>query len=115
MDEKQRLLRLTEKAARYRAARRPAAIGELLRGYMENRVRPRQQDFAIVKEAWDQVVPAAMAGVCRLGDVENGRVRVLVGSPPYRYQLQMCAGELLKELQNRCGRKTVRQIKFELG
>jgi hypothetical protein len=115
MSEEERLRRVTQRARSIAEAKRPRPIGELVRRYMAERVDPRHEVFDSVATAWEETVPQGMAGFCRLADVTGGKARVLVSSPSYLYQLQLCGPQLLGQLQKRCGKKAVRYIKFEIG
>jgi len=47
--------------------------------------------------------------------ITDGRLEVLVDSPAFRYQMQLCSGELLTELQRRCPRARIKSINFTIG
>jgi predicted nucleic acid-binding Zn ribbon protein len=115
MSEEERLRRVTQKARSIAEARKPRPLGELVGRYMAERVDPRHDVFESVAAAWAETVPQGMAGFCRLADVTHGKARVVVSSPSHLYQLQLCGPQLLGQLQQRCGKKTVRYIKFEIG
>ena len=115
MSEEERLRRVTQKAHSITEARRPRPLGELVEQYMAERVDPRHEVFESVAAAWEETVPQGMAGFCRLADVTSGKARILVSSPSHLYQLQLCGPQLLGQLQQRCGKKAVRYIRFEIG
>ncbi|HSV27695.1 MAG TPA: DUF721 domain-containing protein [Sedimentisphaerales bacterium] len=115
MDEEGRLKELTRRPKARAEARRPKPLGDILTLYMGDCLEPRHEAFAKVAEAWQEIVPRHLARFCRLADVSRGTVRVRVNSPAYMHQLRLQAGELLAHLQLRAGRKTVRNIRFEIG
>jgi len=115
MSEEERLRRVTQKARSIAEARRPRPIGELVARYIAERVDPRHENFESVAAAWEETAPRGMVGFCRLADVIHGKARVLVSSPSHLYQLQLCGPQLLEQLRQRCGKKTVKSIKFEIG
>jgi predicted nucleic acid-binding Zn ribbon protein len=115
MDEEGRLRSLTQKAQARAKARRPRLLGEAVNQYIAERVEPQQETSDDIAAAWRELVPRNLAGFCRLAEIARGRVRIVVNSPSYLYQLRLAAPGLLKQLQARCGRKAVKEIKFEIG
>lgn len=111
MDENERLRSI----ARWR--RRPeqamtGRLGDALGRLMDKRISPQQARFGPVTELWGQLLPEELNRHCRIADISGGQLKVLVDSPSYAYELRMCGPELLAELQSRCPRARIRDIKF---
>ncbi len=103
---------------KWRAAHRvnnTVSLGDVLSELMENRVSPQQIRFELIAEAWSQLLPTELYQHCRIVDISSGRLKVLVDSPSYMYELQLLSCELLKELTQRCPRARIREIKFAVG
>jgi hypothetical protein len=103
-------------------------LGEIVTEYITRRVGPRQSYFSTLAGVWDELMPTDMKGHCELTDFSGGRLRIVVDSPVYLYELQLCHNELLRELQRRMrgfksselGGKTdiiqpIRRLKFVVG
>jgi predicted nucleic acid-binding Zn ribbon protein len=113
-DEGERL----RKAVKWRVAHQandPVGLGDVLSELMESRVSPQQIRFGLIAEAWSQLLPAELYQHCKIVDVSSGRLKVLVDSPSYMYELQLLSYELLKELARRCPRARIKEIKFAVG
>lgn len=115
MDEEGRLRSVTQKAQAIARARKPRLLGDAVNQYIAERIEPRQETSDDVAAAWKELAPRNAAGFCRLAEITRGRVRIVVNSPSYLYQLRLSGPELLRQLQARCGRKAVKEIKFEIG
>lgn len=115
MDEEGRLKELTRRPNARAEARKPKPLGDILAGYISTCLEPQHEVFAKVAEAWEEIVPGEFGAFCRLAGVRRGMVQVRVSSPAYLHQMRLRSGELLAHLQLRAGRKTVRNIRFEIG
>lgn len=93
----------------------PAAIGGIVTELMEKRISPRHERFDMVSGLWQQLLPVELGQHCRLAQIKGGLLKVLVDSPAYMYELQLCSSELLEQLQHRCPRAGIIQIKISLG
>jgi len=106
------------KAVKWRAAHRAnntVSLGDVLSELMENRVSPQQTRFGLITEAWNQLLPAELCQHCRIVDISSGRLKVLVDSSSYMYELQLLSCELLGELARQCPQARIREIKFAVG
>jgi hypothetical protein len=87
----------------------PCRIGEVVAGFVESLERvPVRCDS--VREALEQLLPATIRDHCRLGEISGGSIKIAVDSASYMYELQLCKGELLEELQRVCPGAGVRRI-----
>jgi hypothetical protein len=78
-------------------------------GYVEALERiPARCDS--VTEALEGLLPPAMRGHCRLGEISGGSIKIVVDSASYMYELQLCKAELLGELQRLCPGVPLRRI-----
>lgn len=115
MDEEGRLRSVTQKAQAIAKARRPRPLADAVNQYIAECLEPRREGSADVTAAWKEIVPHEFAGCCRIAEIARGRVKIAVSSPSYLYQLRLSGPELLKQLQGRCGRRAVKELKFETG
>jgi predicted nucleic acid-binding Zn ribbon protein len=105
------------------AIKRPAArqvktavsLGDVLSGFMENRVSPQQIRFELIAEAWSQLLPTELCQHCRIAGISGRRLKVLADSPSYMYELQLLSSDLLKELGRQCPQARIQEIKFAVG
>ena len=111
MDEDEQL---RSALARQRARKRDKTVrlGQAVQQLMDERVSPRQARFGKVAEVWRQVLPAGLGQRCEIVDISGGQLKVRVDSPSYKYELQLCRSELLKELQRQCQAARLTEIKF---
>jgi predicted nucleic acid-binding Zn ribbon protein len=101
--------------AKWRRARRPdrtVGLGQAAQQFMTEQVSPRQARFGAVLEIWSGLLPAELARHCEIVDVSGGQLKVKVDSPAYKYELQLCSSELLRELQQQCPKARLTKIKF---
>jgi hypothetical protein len=93
----------------------PARLGDAVRDVLENRISPRQARFSSVVESWQQLVPVEFACHCKLADLTAGTLKVMVDSPSYMYEMQLCRSALLSELQRECPHARIRKIDLAVG
>jgi len=101
-----------------RTKRKPvtaARLSDILMGLMDNRISPKQARFGPVAELWDQLLPEELHRHCRIADISNGQLKVLVDSPSYLHELRLCSLELLERLQRQCPRARIKKIKCLIG
>jgi|GEM_PF-5031879 len=115
MDEEGRLRRAAQRPYSSPQAGKPRLLGEIVSEYIAGRVGLQHEAFSNTAAAWAEIVPAEAAGFCRLAEVTRGTARVVVNSPSYLHYLRLQGPELLRQLQQRSGKKTVKQIRFEIG
>jgi len=87
----------------------PCKLGDVVGDFVE-RLAPLHASCGSVTQAWEMLLPAAMRKHCRIESITGGSVRVAVDSASYRYELQLCRGELLAELQRLCPGAGLRRI-----
>ena len=115
MDEEGRLRRATQRPCPSPQAGGARLLGEIVSEYITGHVGRQHEAFSNAAAAWDEIVPAEVAGFCRLAEVTRGTARVVVNSPSYLHHLRLQGPELLRQLQQRSGRKVVKQLRFEIG
>jgi hypothetical protein len=114
-------MKASGKAIRYHSAgkgaspERPARLGDVVAQLMDGRMAPRQRRFESIVGIWRQLLPTELADHCRIVDVSANRLKVLVDSPSYMYELRLCSSAILEELQRRCPAARVRKISFVVG
>ena len=90
-------------------------LGHVVRQVLQDQISPRQGRFSAVIEAWQQLVPVEFACHCKLVDLTAGVLKVMVDSPSYMYELQLCRSVLLSELQRECPHARIREIELAVG
>jgi hypothetical protein len=88
------------------------SIGQVASKFLDEQVSPRQSVYGVVIEVWNQILPAELAKHCRIEDISAGQLTVAVDSPSYRFELNLCSAELLRELQERCPGCRLKKIKL---
>ena len=61
---------------------------------------------------WDEVVGDKIAEHTSAQDVKHGTLRVRVATPVWRNELALRKKEILKKLNNRLGKKVIKDIKW---
>jgi len=115
MDEDEQLLRDAVKGQSVKKFDRTAKVGDVAQMFVAKWVSPRQARFGAIVEVWSQLIPAELCKHCEIVDVSGGQLKVRVDSPSYKYELQLCSSELLKELQQQCPRARLTEIKFVIA
>jgi len=92
----------------------PTRLGDAVKQFMDGRVSPRQAKFELVADLWSQLLPDGLGQHCKITGLSRGQLRVLVDSPSYLYELQLCSSELLREFERRCPQARVRKIKLDV-
>ena len=115
MDEGEQLLRDAVKGRLVKKFDRTARLGDVAQTFVTKWVEPRQARFGGVVEVWSQLLPAELCKHCEIVDVTGGKLKVRVDSPAYKYELQLCSSELLKELQQKCPKARLTEIKFVIA
>lgn len=90
-------------------------LGDTLGELMERRITPEHARFGPVAEAWSRLLPTELGRHCRIAGMGGGRLKVLVDSSSYMYELSLCRAELLAQLQHECPRAGLRIIKIAIG
>ncbi len=115
MDEGEQILRNAVKGRTVKKFDRTAKVGDVVQKFVTQWVSPRQARFGAVVEVWSQLIPAELCKHCEIVDVSGGQLKIRVDSPSYKYELQLCSSELLKELQQQCPRVRLTEIKFVIA
>ena len=112
MGEDEQLLRDAVEEHRVQKIDRTVRLGAAVEKFLTEQVSPKQVRFGTVAELWNRLLPAELRRHCEIVDVSGGQLKVRVDSPSYKYELQLCSSELLKELQQQCPRVRLTEIKF---
>jgi hypothetical protein len=112
MGEDEQILRDAAKGRLVKKFDRTAKVGDVVQTFVTKWVSPRQARFGAVVEVWSQLIPAELCKHCEIIDISGGQLKVSVDSPSYKYELQLCSSELLKELQQQCPKARLTEIKF---
>jgi|WetSurMetagenome_2_1015567.scaffolds.fasta_scaffold1588945_1 hypothetical protein len=88
------------------------SLGQAVSKFLDEQVSPKQAVYGTVIEIWDKILPAELAKHCRIVDITDGQITVAVDSPSYKYELNLCSDELLKQLRQLCPVRRLKKIKF---
>lgn len=92
-----------------------AKLGDVLAVLMDSKITPQQERSCSVYEIWQQLLPSELSKHCRIDSISNGRLKVLVDSPSYMYQLQLCKSDILAGLKSQCPKFRIATLKFAVG
>ena len=112
MRENEQLLHKDIEEQRVRKSDRTVRLGAAVEQFLTEQVSPKQARFGAVAELWSRLLPEELCRHCEIVDVSGGQLKVRVDSPSYKYELQLCSSELLKELQQQCPKARLTEIKF---
>ena len=112
MDEDEQLLNKAVEEQRARKSDRTVKLGAAIEQFLTEQVSPKQARFGAVADLWSRLLPEELCQHCEIVDVSSGQLKVRVDSPAYKYELQLCSSELLKELQQQCPKARLTEIKF---
>ncbi|KPJ66005.1 MAG: hypothetical protein AMJ43_09455 [Coxiella sp. DG_40] len=93
----------------------PAKLGDMIREIMNQWISPQQVKFDSVVRLWSELLPEELRQHCRIMDISAGRLKVLVDSPSYMYDLQLRSSVILAELRRRCKQARIKSIKIALA
>lgn len=93
---------------------RPARIGDLVKDILAM-CQDKKAKADPVLTAWQQVLPPGLAQHCRVKNVVGTRLHVLVDTPAYLYEMQLCNNDVLRAMQGLCSRPRIDSIKLSLG
>jgi len=82
---------------------------------MDKWISPQQVKFESVVQLWSELLPDELRQHCRINDISAGRLKVLVDSPSYMYDLQLRSSEILAELRRCCPQVRIKSIKIALA
>lgn len=92
-----------------------AKLGDVIKDLMAGSLQTEKLHQEDIVRAWSEVVPFNLQRQCRLAGMKHGVLQVIVSSPSYLFELQMCQQELLHHLQQACSSVRLKQIKYRLG
>jgi len=81
---------------------------------LEEKLKPRYEELLPLAQAWEQIVGTKMSRQSRVAAFSAGILDVVVSSPVYRYELGMCAEDLVGRLNDACGHVRIKKIKFRI-
>ncbi len=90
-------------------------LGDVLRTVMDERVCARYEQAERLRRTWLQVVPAHLAGHCRIEDFAAGVLKIAADSPAYMHELRLAKKELCGQLNSLAPRCSVKDIKVVIG
>lgn len=84
-------------------------MGDVLSA-LADRLQPVHQQYDSVAHALEVLLPDGLRGHCRIAGLANGCLKVEADGSTYVYELQLCKGVLLGELQRSCPGVRLRRI-----
>ena len=115
MADEDRQLQNIAKWRKSKKKNRVTKLGDTVKELMDNQISPRQEKFGPVVEIWNELLPTGLAEHCRVDAISSGQLKVLVDSPAFVYELRLCSPELLEQLQQKCSRARIKNIKVIIG
>lgn len=99
-----------------RRYRRPPGqqVAGVLSAY-EKTLKVKEKKASPLVAAWKEVVPDGFKEYCKIQKVERGVMMVTVSDGAFLFQLQTMKKELIDEIQSRCKRVKLKDIKFVIG
>jgi len=88
---------------------------DVLREFVDKQVFNRQGYMEAIAQVCSQVLPGDIFEHCRIDGIVGKRLKILVDSPAYIYQLQIHSSQVLNELHIQFPRIPVEKIKFILA
>ena len=108
-------LQNTLKHRRAKVPNSTTKLFDIAQKFLTEQVSPKQVKFGSVAEIWSQLLPEELYKHCEIVGISGGKLKVRIDSPAYKYELQLCSAELLKELQQQCPKARLTEIKFVLA
>jgi len=90
-------------------------LGDIVTKLMDEQLSGQQARFEAITELWQQLLPVNLYQHCKIVDMSNAELKVLVDSPSYANELRWCSSELLEQLQQHYPRARIKKIKFTVG
>jgi hypothetical protein len=90
-------------------------LGDVVNRLLEQKIIPEQNKFNKLNQCWNEILPAELAEHSTVEDITAGQLIVKVDAPSYRYELQLCSADVLKQLQFRCSAVHVKRMKIVIG
>ena len=113
MNETERLRKLANK--KEKKGTQATKLGDILHEIVNNRISPRQERFEKVTNCFRQLLPEELASHCRIMDIAGGQLKIGIDIPSYRYEMQLCSRDILRDLQRRCPSAHIKKIKLVAG
>jgi len=113
MNQQRRIHEFTRRQKKFEP-KQAARLGDVVKELMEKRISPAQSRFAKVEKQWNSLLPQHLREHCRIADISDGQMKVLVDSPSYRFKLQTSSLDYLEKLQQFCPGARIKKIKFVL-
>lgn len=80
-----------------------------------NRVSPKQKKYQALFCAWEKILPEELFSHTRIDNIAGGQLGVKVDSPAHLYELRLCSGQLVVQLNKMCPAARIKTIKLSIG
>ena len=90
-------------------------IGDLLREYLRDKGWLSQNPYAALFQEWTRIAGDALAGHCRLLDIEDGVLLVEVDHPGWMQMLQLRRKSLLDAARKAAPQARIEGLRIHLG
>lgn len=97
-------------------AGRTRRLGDTLRGLVQKRILPRQENLSALGRAWGALLPQELQEHSCLDDFRRGRLKVLVDTSAHLYELTLLLqGGLTDQLREQCPGIGLNEVKLVRG
>jgi predicted nucleic acid-binding Zn ribbon protein len=91
------------------------SLKDILGNLLSNGSLPFNPDDADIWKFWNEVVGSAISKNAKPSRIKNGVLRVTVSDPIWLQELQFIEENIRKRLNDKLGRKAVREVEFRVG
>lgn len=92
-----------------------AKLGDIIKELFDNRISEEHIRFRMVSEHLNELLPIELIRHSKIASISGGCLIVIVDSPSYLYEFQLCSYEILKQLQRHCPSARLKCIKLIIG
>ena len=82
---------------------------------MEERITGKHKKVGGVVRVWEQMLPANLGKHCRIDDLKDGSLKVVVDNAVYANELRWCSSEVLELLKKNCPAARISRINIVVG
>jgi len=90
-------------------------LGEVLGPMVHGRLSARCEHSVLLQQCWAEILPAVLAGKCRIDEFSSGVLKVMVDGPGYMHELRLCKEELCSELNAAVSGVKIKEMKLLIG
>lgn len=95
--------------------RRPKKAVDILTRLMARKGYGQQLAANELQQVWNQLIPTDWQSQTGIGNLKQGVLEVIVGTPVLRQRLEFEKKQLLKQLQQQLPQNNIKEIRFRIG